>query len=62
MARQRHDLGHRKWVASEPARRAAERRRAQVKRLVRRKKLRAARARTVDPESINSWREAKKRT
>jgi hypothetical protein len=60
MARQAHDLGRRKWLASERARRAAERRRAQVKRLVRRRKLRAARI--VDPESITQWRDAKKRT
>lgn len=59
MARQRHDIGARKWKLSEPARRAAERRRAQQARIVRRRKRREAR--NVDPQAIAGWRAVQKK-
>lgn len=46
MPKQRHDIGRQKQLASKPDREAAERRRANAKRLVRKRKKRAVVAST----------------
>lgn len=60
MSKQRHDLARRKWEASADARRQAEKRRAQRKRLLRRKARKSARE--VDPAEITTWRAAKRKS
>lgn len=59
-AKQRHDIGRRKWEDSAEARRQAEQRRQRRRRLIRRKARKAARQ--VDPADIAGWREAKRKS
>lgn len=61
-AKQRHDIGRKKWNATADERRQAEQRRMRRKKLARRVKLRAARSAAADTGSIAGWREAKRKT